>query len=246
MQIKKNWDEKVDKIRTILSKWSKRDLSLFGKVQIIKSLALSQITLSASTLPVPDGIVKNINTIFHKFIWGSHDRVKRVKIIKPVQEGGLKMIDLDSYFKAIKASWICKILTADPNEETWAQLPYLYFKDFFACNTTLRLNFDDNVTFSDMNVPDFYREVIQAYNMAFNYDKKTFVNNIQTQLLWGNKFLTYSKLKGKKKDVLFLRNWIRSGIIHISDLKFLNGNLDETYLYNKTSWSYPFHWVSLI
>ena len=45
------------------------------------------------------------------------------------------------------------------------------------------------------------------------------------QPLWGNKHIIH--VVHKKKHVLFLRNWIRSG-----DLRFVNGLLDEDYLYD--------------
>ena len=41
-------DEKLDEIEDILSKWDYRDLSLFGRIQIIKPFAVSKIVLSAS------------------------------------------------------------------------------------------------------------------------------------------------------------------------------------------------------
>ena len=41
-----NYTEKVDKIRNILSCWEYRRLTLIGKIQVIKSLLLSQLTFS--------------------------------------------------------------------------------------------------------------------------------------------------------------------------------------------------------
>ena len=69
------------------------------------------------------------------------------------------------------------------------------------------------------------------YNKAFVTDKSTFLHNIAHESLWGNKFVT-KKVK-KKKNVLFLRNWIRSGIRQIHHLKFTAGILDEANIYNK-------------
>ena len=42
----------------------------------------------------------------------------------------------------------------------------------------------------------------------------------------------YFKKKGKKNMVLFLRNWIRSGINKISDLHFVDGKVDLIYKYD--------------
>lgn len=51
------------------------------------------------------------------------------------------------------------------------------------------------------------------------------------QSLWGNKFFTHSI--SNKKNVLFLRNWIRSGVRKVKDLSFTNGILDTNNTYRK-------------
>ena len=61
----KNFNEKIDQIEDILKRWEKRDLSLFGRVQILKTFAVSKLVLSATTQCVPDDFVKKINKIFY-------------------------------------------------------------------------------------------------------------------------------------------------------------------------------------
>ena len=51
------------------------------------------------------------------------------------------------------------------------------------------------------------------------------------QPLWGNKYIS-TNIK-RKKNVLFLRNWIRSSINIVSDLKFKDGILDVADTYQK-------------
>lgn len=51
------------------------------------------------------------------------------------------------------------------------------------------------------------------------------------QFVWCNKFIT--ETLGNKKNVLFLRNWIRSGIRKVNDLRFIDGILDMNYVYGK-------------
>ena len=41
--IKLNWDNKIEKMDILLERWKRRDLTLFGKVQVIKSLALASL-----------------------------------------------------------------------------------------------------------------------------------------------------------------------------------------------------------
>ena len=49
--------------------------------------------------------------------------------------------------------------------------------------------------------------------------------------MWGNKFIFTSI--NRKKSVLFLRNWIRSGIRNVGDIIFVNGIPDAHYIYQK-------------
>ena len=51
-----NFHLKIRKMQTNLDIWRSRNLTLFGKVMIIKSLGLSQLVYSASTLNVPKEI----------------------------------------------------------------------------------------------------------------------------------------------------------------------------------------------
>ena len=80
--IQMNWNCKIEKVENILQSWSKRELSLFGRIQIIKTFALSQFVLSASLLAVPLDIIKHIERMLYKFLWGGKDKGKRKKVIQ--------------------------------------------------------------------------------------------------------------------------------------------------------------------
>ena len=58
-----NYTEKVDKIRNILSCWEYRRLTLIGKIQVIKSLVLSQLTYILTPLATNQSFINEINDI---------------------------------------------------------------------------------------------------------------------------------------------------------------------------------------
>ena len=76
-----NWTSKINTVESILESWSKRDLSLFGRIQILKTFTLSQFVLPAALLVPPDKI-KQIESISYKFLWRGKDKVKRAKVIR--------------------------------------------------------------------------------------------------------------------------------------------------------------------
>ncbi len=229
--ILKNFVEKVNSMELILKQWEKRDLSLFGRVQIIKTYAVSKIVLPATVMCVPVEIVKRIQNILYKFLWRSPDKIKRTTVIQSIDKGGLNMINIQVFFDSLIASWITRIFLADPHRDTWVQLARLFTKSFdINNNLQLRYNFDKTVEFKEVaNLPLFYKQVVQAFNVAFVTDKIQFEKSILNQILWGNKYINH--IINGKKNVLFLRDWVRSGIRKVGDLHFVNGILDESYLY---------------
>ena len=51
---KLNWESKLDKLRRLLSVWRKRDLTLYGKSVVLKSLALSKLYYNMNVIVTPD------------------------------------------------------------------------------------------------------------------------------------------------------------------------------------------------
>ena len=238
---KKNFDDKVEEIERILSKLEKRDLSFFGRIQIIKTFAVSKIVLSASTLCVPDYIVKRLEGILFKFLWQSKDKVTRVRMIQNVESGGLNMINIKAFCHSLSASWIIRILEGNPDEDNWVQLPRFFLKMLDIEGLNFKFNFDESVSFPDaQRIPLFYRQAFTYYNKALVTDKDLFENTIMNQSLWGNKYVV--NIANGKKNVLFLRNWIRSGVrVVIGDLRFKNGILDEQFAYQKIACKQNIH-----
>lgn len=69
-EIEENWLPRMETIQRIIVTWSKRNLSIMGKICIVKSLLLSQYIYSMQSLNAPeDNILKKINTMLFRFIW---------------------------------------------------------------------------------------------------------------------------------------------------------------------------------
>ena len=93
------WDLNVQeillKIKHIFSQWSKRKLSLSGRITIIKSLALSKSVHLFISLPAPpNGLIKELESMFYNFLWNSGpDSIKRKIIVKNIACAGLRMVE---------------------------------------------------------------------------------------------------------------------------------------------------------
>ena len=62
---KRNFFEKLPKLKKILNIWSSRDISIYGRVNIVKTLAISKLTLKfiCSVLDTPKGFTDEVNNI---------------------------------------------------------------------------------------------------------------------------------------------------------------------------------------
>ena len=76
-----NWEDILHKVNSLLNIWSKRRLTLPGKITIIKSLVLSKFTHLFLALPNPPGVfLKLLERKLSKFLWSNGpDRVSRKK-----------------------------------------------------------------------------------------------------------------------------------------------------------------------
>ena len=69
-----NFDKKIQKLQTKLDMWRSRDLTIFGRAMLIKTLGISQLIYSASNLDAPKGIVDIVRTKSFKFLWKNKKR----------------------------------------------------------------------------------------------------------------------------------------------------------------------------
>ena len=90
-----NFNLKLRKLQTNLDMWKARDLTLFGRVLIIKSLGLSQLVYSASNLSVPKEITPIIKRKLFNFLWkNKRDKIKRAGLYQDREKGGIRMTDV--------------------------------------------------------------------------------------------------------------------------------------------------------
>ena len=126
---KLNWEKKIEKMNSLFLSWSKRNLSILGKVLIIKALIIPIFTFIVSSCVIPEKYKKEIESKCFKFIWnGKPDKVKRNTLIGDFEKGGLKMIDIESYFISLKASWVSRL--ADSKFSNWKLIPLKYLNVF--------------------------------------------------------------------------------------------------------------------
>ena len=80
---------------------------------IIKSLIIPKLVYISSLLPTPKEIIQELNQLLFKFLWKGTDKVTRLSTINEYENGGLKMIDLESMIQSLRLAWIKRIFGAN-------------------------------------------------------------------------------------------------------------------------------------
>ena len=221
--IKINYDDKIKSIKSLLKQWSKRILTPYGKITVIKTLALSKITHLLISLPnPPENIIKEIESMFFKFLWSnSPDKIKRSVIIKQYAAGGLKMVEFRSFMHSLKLSWLRRLLTED---KKWKNIIENTFPDLY--------NFSKfGIDFTERDLKEiknpFWKDVFNAWVLFGRKVEVTTWNDFLAQPLWFNPLV---KVGGK---TICYKKMVKKNILFIADLVDDKGHfLDYNYIRN--------------
>ena len=96
-----NITDKINKMETQLARWRNRNLSINGKMIIVKTFAISQLIFSSQFQAIRPKDLRHIERICYNFVWNGNDRVKRATIKLPREEGGINGIDIESFFCSV-------------------------------------------------------------------------------------------------------------------------------------------------
>ena len=110
-----NYKEILSKIKRLLGWWKQRDLTIMGKIHLLKTFALSKLNYVSSALVVPKWVVAEIKKLCFEFIWNGKDRIKRVICYQDFGDGGLRMIDFELSVKTQRLMWLKRLLYEEMN-----------------------------------------------------------------------------------------------------------------------------------
>ena len=80
-----NYMSTMQAITKQIHHWSKRFLTVLGRIVVVKTLLLPKLNHLVLSLPSPEGtLISEINSKFHHFIWGGKiDRISRNQMALP-------------------------------------------------------------------------------------------------------------------------------------------------------------------
>lgn len=157
---KMNYENKISKCQSLLNDWKGRNLSLLGKIQIIKTFIISQFLFVTSSLVMPSKYVIHVNKMIISFIWGGgKPLVSKETLYKRKVYGGLEVPDLEKMIMVSNIKWIKKFL-----EETTSYWKLFFIHFLCSCNLNIDIILASNYNIKSLRMlhklPEFYRNVL--------------------------------------------------------------------------------------
>ena len=118
---KVNWESKIPKLKGKLLRWEDRELSMTGKVLVIKADLYASLTYLAATLPVPRALLAPLRRAVFTFLWGSQqERVKREIMYREKEKGGKAVPELGTKLDALFLTPIVNAVMTDNHTSLWS------------------------------------------------------------------------------------------------------------------------------
>jgi len=178
---------------------------------VLKSLAASQLLYVFSPLQTNHEVIKEINKLFFNFLWNNKgDKIKHAVMINDYPNRGLKMIDVASFNKSLKASWIKKYLDSE-NSSKWNTIFNLelgkYGGNAFFKGNLNKKDIDKLTTWDP-----FVKEIIETWSDIFFEGKIVSKDHLPSLPLWQN-----SLIRIHNTPVLYT-DWLLKGIKQVKHL----------------------------
>ena len=224
-----NYVHKLATIKNVIKQWQKRRLSVLGKITVVKTILIPKLVHLFISIPKPtDTFIKDLENILYKFIWNKKDRVARNMLIQDYKSGGCRMIQIHSYIKALKLTWLRRVFDSSAS-----------WKDIFChdCKTdAVRLIcFGDTyaIKISNNTTNTFWKETLKSFA---ELKKKTFYMKLNHSEILNLPIWYNSRIRLGNSSVYF-KKWKEKGILFINDLIKQDGQYME---YNEFCNTYRF------
>ena len=157
--------------------------------------------------------------MFYHFLWnGKGDKIKRKVMINEPEYGGLKMIDLCSFNKSLKTTWVKKYLDTT-NHGKWKFLFDLELENY-GRDLIFRGNLNVSDTKKEVRATDPFLKEILEYWAEIN-----FVDQESSDIAFQEQFLIRAKSLTPRKSQL---KWFQDCNYSDEEGTFLNWELGAT------------------
>ena len=235
-----NFRSAEEKFDVLLNRWSKRNLTVYGRIEIVKTLAISKLLYVSSLCIPPVDFIQRIQAKINIFVWkNKRPKVKFTTSIGPYEKGGLKMPDFESYIKRHKIMWIQRLLNNQCEQKAWTFIPKFYLSKTGGLHSLYSNINALNIT---KLMPCFWKSSIETW-AEFVHQEPATVTEVLSQPVLNNVLIKFKLHPGLIKRLLNMKIYL------ISDLITDDGNFKSWEIITQNSVElkkFQLHYLGLI
>ena len=208
-----NYENKLNEIKRTLNKWKKRKLTPFGKVIIIKTLAISKVTHLFINLPDPKKeFMDNLEKEIYQFLWDDKpSKIKKTVICKEYKEGGIRMCNIQNFLCTMKLS-VFRNLKRNEVLKNFTLNIYPKLDEILKFGTdfckSVRKDIDNQ----------FWKDVLKHVLSLYDKCKPKDAKELYGDHLFYNQYIT------RDHKSIYEKAWADNGIIYIYQITNGNGS----------------------
>ena len=208
-----NFEEILKSLSKSMKRWEWRNLTLYGKIQVVKTFVIPKFMFRASLISLTKNIIKLVDSTIYSFIWKGRDKIKRLALISDYKNGSLRMPHTQTMIDTQRI--MCLKKYTEDYISPWKQILSFFLKDYGG-KFLLHCNFC--VADLPSCLPNFYRECFEVW---CNLYVEPILSREQAlnQLLWNNQFL---RIGGKP---IFNKTLFSKGLISLANILTNTGSL---------------------
>ena len=211
-----NFNSIFKSINKTLNMWKWRGLTLLGRIQIVKMFAIPKFMYKASLIPVSEDLIKEVNKLLYGFIWRGNDKIKHTVLINDIEDGGLKMLDIQSMILSQRVIALKRFI--GDYSSPWKSILETFLGNIGG-KSILYCNFDTRKL--PIYLPDFYKESLDAWSYVSTTSVVSY-DDVVNQTIWNNKFILI------ENKSCYVKHLAVNGIVKIGDLISDNGKFLES------------------
>jgi exonuclease III len=208
------WRAKINKIKSCLQVWKSRDLTIQGKILVIKTFVYSNISYEIETRGIPEIYANEIENIINNFIWNNKRAlISRKTLTREKALGGFNLYTIKDLKLALNVKMIYKVIHSNYYE--WnaigkhhlKKIDKIYKQSYFLCQCS-----DIEEIFKTLTLPTFYKNALKDWATFLKSFYPTSINEIIAENLFGNHNITF------QNKAILVKSFAESNMNSIGDI----------------------------
>ena len=212
---RKNWTDKIRKIKSVLNLWKQRHLTLPGRVTVISSLLVSRLWYTIAVSSIPAWALEELKHLCIEFLWSSGAHLIQYRtVIGNKKDGGLNVPDIYLKLLSFRLKFLGRFFDTEC-QILWKNTMRYFLRRVHGLNMDLEIFLMSLDKEGISNLPLFYQEMVEAWQFI----RSNVVIDLKTIDIYNQPLFHNSEIQLNDKIGAW-QVFIMSGIKKLKDITY--------------------------